>query len=318
MGGFQMPAMAHPPLMNQPPQIFGAHAYDGLPMQHLPPELTAQMFGDPNGLLDDANEAKRRRIARVSTAFVPATAPRLVTGHAHQADSSPTGLRHVPEEEDQVRREAASMYTLHQLQDRMCLYPGREEAQSAQRVSTCPAAPGSLCRHRQRHRQLTALQCQVYRGPREPAWSHGESAASVRYALFSLLLPNGLTAASGCSGCCRQARHVQSRTDHPGQVSLVRTMALRIWEHSKRSLPRRDKSQDRLRRQLHLTQPRHRRQPRCRTLAHRPPGARSPHLSPLRMMRSANRSMPASSSSRNSRSSSKNKARKRRLRLCLR
>lgn len=66
MGGFQMPAMAHPPLMNQPPQIFGAHAYDGLPMQHLPPELTAQMFGDPNGLLDDANEAKRRRIARVS------------------------------------------------------------------------------------------------------------------------------------------------------------------------------------------------------------------------------------------------------------
>lgn len=68
MGGFQMPAMAHPPIMNQPPQIFGAHAYDGLPMQHLPPELTAQMFGDPNGLLDDANEAKRRRIARVSSA----------------------------------------------------------------------------------------------------------------------------------------------------------------------------------------------------------------------------------------------------------
>lgn len=68
MGGFQMPAMGHPPLMNQPPQIFGAHAYDGLPMQHLPPELTAQMFGDPNGLLDDANEAKRRRIARVSPA----------------------------------------------------------------------------------------------------------------------------------------------------------------------------------------------------------------------------------------------------------
>ncbi|KAL1881882.1 hypothetical protein Daus18300_000936 [Diaporthe australafricana] len=64
MGGFQMPAMGHPPLMNQPPQIFGAHAYDALPMQHLPPELTAQMFGDPNGLLDDANEAKRRRIAR--------------------------------------------------------------------------------------------------------------------------------------------------------------------------------------------------------------------------------------------------------------
>lgn len=160
-----MPAMAHPPLMNQPPQIFGAHAYDGLPMQHLPPELTAQMFGDPNGLLDDANEAKRRRIARVSTASVPATEPRLVTGHARQADTSSTGLRHVPEEEDQVRREAASMHTLHQLQDRMCLHPGREEAQSAQRVSARPTASGNLCRHRQRHRQLTNLQCQIYRGP---------------------------------------------------------------------------------------------------------------------------------------------------------
>lgn len=29
-------------------------------------DLTAHMFGDPNSLLDDANEAKRRRIARVS------------------------------------------------------------------------------------------------------------------------------------------------------------------------------------------------------------------------------------------------------------
>ncbi|KAJ4403971.1 hypothetical protein N0V82_010572 [Gnomoniopsis sp. IMI 355080] len=64
MGGFH-PSMAQPPppLMNQPPQIFG-DAYHGMPMQHLPPELTAQMFGDPGALLDDANEAKRRRIAR--------------------------------------------------------------------------------------------------------------------------------------------------------------------------------------------------------------------------------------------------------------
>lgn len=66
MGGFQIPAMAQPPLMNQPPQIFGAHAYDGMQLQHLPADLTAQMFGDPNILLDDSNEAKRRRIARVS------------------------------------------------------------------------------------------------------------------------------------------------------------------------------------------------------------------------------------------------------------
>ena len=63
---FQIPGMAPPPLMNQPPPIFGAYSADGIPMQHLPPELAAQMFGDPTGLLDDSNEAKRRRIARVS------------------------------------------------------------------------------------------------------------------------------------------------------------------------------------------------------------------------------------------------------------
>ncbi|EJT77502.1 fungal specific transcription factor domain-containing protein [Gaeumannomyces tritici R3-111a-1] len=60
--GFQMPQMhGAPPLINPPPQIFGG--YDGMPMQ-LPPDMTAHMFGDPNTLLDDANEAKRRRIAR--------------------------------------------------------------------------------------------------------------------------------------------------------------------------------------------------------------------------------------------------------------
>ncbi|TEA22425.1 Fusaridione A cluster transcription factor fsdR [Colletotrichum sidae] len=64
--GFQMPHhMGHPPpLMNQPPQIFGAYTADGIPVQHLPPDLAAHMFGDPSTLLDDANEAKRRRIAR--------------------------------------------------------------------------------------------------------------------------------------------------------------------------------------------------------------------------------------------------------------
>lgn len=70
MGGFH-PVVGQPPpqLMNQPPPIFGD--YHGLPMQHhLPPELTAQMFGDPGALLDDSNEAKRRRIARVSP-FLP-------------------------------------------------------------------------------------------------------------------------------------------------------------------------------------------------------------------------------------------------------
>jgi len=63
--GFQMPPMGHQPLVNPPPQIFGAYSHDGMPLAHLPPELAAQMFPDPATLLDEANEAKRRRIARV-------------------------------------------------------------------------------------------------------------------------------------------------------------------------------------------------------------------------------------------------------------
>lgn len=71
-GGFQMPAVgAPPPLMNQPPQIFGGYADPGMQLHQLPPELTAQMFGDPGAFLDDANEAKRRRIARVSRSSAP-------------------------------------------------------------------------------------------------------------------------------------------------------------------------------------------------------------------------------------------------------
>ncbi|KAI0490951.1 N-terminal binuclear Zn cluster-containing protein [Xylaria cf. heliscus] len=61
-GGFQIPGMHPPPLINQPPSIFGAYSHDGLPV--LPPELAAQMGFDPSALLDDVNEAKRRRIAR--------------------------------------------------------------------------------------------------------------------------------------------------------------------------------------------------------------------------------------------------------------
>ncbi|KAK3299428.1 fungal-specific transcription factor domain-containing protein [Chaetomium fimeti] len=61
--GFQMP-IAPPPLMNPPPQIFGGYNEHGLQMPQLPPDLmAAQMFGD-HGLLEDTNEAKRRRIAR--------------------------------------------------------------------------------------------------------------------------------------------------------------------------------------------------------------------------------------------------------------
>ncbi|KAG5661678.1 hypothetical protein KAF25_005800 [Fusarium avenaceum] len=57
--GFQVPGMA-PPVMNQPPQVFGG--YDGLPQ--LPPEIAAQMFNDSAMMLEDANDPKRRRIAR--------------------------------------------------------------------------------------------------------------------------------------------------------------------------------------------------------------------------------------------------------------
>lgn len=53
-----------PQLINQPPQIFGrSYAPDGMPT--LPPEIAAQMAFDPTSLLDDPNDAKRRRIARV-------------------------------------------------------------------------------------------------------------------------------------------------------------------------------------------------------------------------------------------------------------
>lgn len=60
---FQIPGMHAPQLTNQPPQIFGSYGMpDGLPM--LPPEL--QMAFDPTALLGDDQDAKRRRIARVS------------------------------------------------------------------------------------------------------------------------------------------------------------------------------------------------------------------------------------------------------------
>ncbi|KAI9729622.1 MAG: hypothetical protein M1818_008469 [Claussenomyces sp. TS43310] len=61
MHGFPLPAPQYTNGHQAPPQIFGA--YDDSPMSNLG-DLSSQMFGDPNGLLDDSNEAKRRRIAR--------------------------------------------------------------------------------------------------------------------------------------------------------------------------------------------------------------------------------------------------------------
>lgn len=63
---FQIPGMGPPPIMNQPPQIFGGYGPDGLPnAPQIPADLAAHMFPDTHLLMEDTNEAKRRRIARV-------------------------------------------------------------------------------------------------------------------------------------------------------------------------------------------------------------------------------------------------------------
>ncbi|APA07846.1 hypothetical protein sscle_03g026160 [Sclerotinia sclerotiorum 1980 UF-70] len=58
-----VPQISAPPLMNPPPQIFGAYNAEGLPISSKIPDLTGPLFGDGT-LLDESNEAKRRRIAR--------------------------------------------------------------------------------------------------------------------------------------------------------------------------------------------------------------------------------------------------------------
>jgi hypothetical protein len=65
---FQMPDMGPPPILNQPPQIFGGYGPDGLPnVPQMPSDLAAHMFADAHLLMEDTNDAKRRRIARVRT-----------------------------------------------------------------------------------------------------------------------------------------------------------------------------------------------------------------------------------------------------------
>lgn len=60
-----------PPLVNQPPQIFGTYSADGSPVQ---PQLSANLFDDAMGMgvQDGGDEGqgdpKRRRIARVRRA----------------------------------------------------------------------------------------------------------------------------------------------------------------------------------------------------------------------------------------------------------
>ncbi|CAK7220105.1 hypothetical protein SBRCBS47491_004076 [Sporothrix bragantina] len=63
--GFPLPPITAPPLLNRSAQLFG-NTFDRLPPIHMPADMAAaHMFGsDPNTYMDEANEAKRRRIAR--------------------------------------------------------------------------------------------------------------------------------------------------------------------------------------------------------------------------------------------------------------
>lgn len=54
-------------------------------------------------------------------------------------------MRHVSQEEDQVRWQDARLHPLPQLQDRVHLHTGREETPTSQRVRSPPALPWSGC-----------------------------------------------------------------------------------------------------------------------------------------------------------------------------
>lgn len=99
--GFDMPMM-----MNQQSQLYG---YNDAQV----PGMSAGSMYDDSALAagEDANDAKRRRIARVRS---PCSSPRIAS------DQTLTlvwcaGLRYVPEEEDQMRRQDAQVFPLHQL-----------------------------------------------------------------------------------------------------------------------------------------------------------------------------------------------------------
>jgi hypothetical protein len=74
-----------PPLLNSPPQVFGAYGDDS-------PAAYGNYFGDVDGGVDESNEAKRRRIARVRG--------NAVRGYIFVADWRLSGLRCVPAQED--------------------------------------------------------------------------------------------------------------------------------------------------------------------------------------------------------------------------
>lgn len=135
-----------PPLMNQPPQIFGGYGPDGLPnMPQMPSDLAAHMFNDPNMLLDDSNEAKRRRIARVSPV------PSLLWAPASSAKAHPANQDILPcrlatcverrrssamESFPHARTARHTRPTAHSLKLKRSALPQRGKHQSIQ--PTCP------------------------------------------------------------------------------------------------------------------------------------------------------------------------------------
>lgn len=77
------PAQHHgaPPLVNPPPQIFGAFTANGSPIA---PSLPGPVFTDDEGSqgIEESNEAKRRRIARVNRVPYIPRRPRLMISNA--------------------------------------------------------------------------------------------------------------------------------------------------------------------------------------------------------------------------------------------
>ena len=65
--GYQMPnGLQPPPIMNQPPQVFGQYDHEGLPMPGSLQDHSGMFVGGDGTFMDESSEAKRRRIARVS------------------------------------------------------------------------------------------------------------------------------------------------------------------------------------------------------------------------------------------------------------
>lgn len=112
-----------PQTMDQNSQVLGTEEHDTSPSGLT---FAFEYDDDVQGTFEERDDGKRRRIARVKQ-----HGPPLRRG----AETDGLGLRHVPEEEDQMRWQDASLYALHQLQDRVQLHARREEACSSKRVS---------------------------------------------------------------------------------------------------------------------------------------------------------------------------------------